>query len=189
LAESNQEKSFGPLRLSRQLRRRLSCVESASASGKKFFHPKGGPILADQEPHAHLTGIGPLAMDRGLGDGFADFLRAGDAKAGCNCSGPPGILTTVGPNKIIGSHGGNQPLGRFPQNIISGRVAVSVIDTLEVIQVQIRMAVQTCSRRERASSRPNRSIIHAAIPETRQPVMSGPKAASPRGPLPDGLRD
>jgi hypothetical protein len=63
-----------------------------------------------------------------MGDGFANLLRAG------KCVGRIAIvqdhqklLTAVAAYEIIRSHGGEQPLGCFPQDIITSEMAVGII--------------------------------------------------------------
>jgi len=89
--------------------------------------------MAEQEPTLMLTGIRLVADGTGV---WAMVLRISSARANAKAGlqlfqDHQELLTTEAADKIIRSHGGNQPFGRFPQDIISGEVAVSIMTLLK----------------------------------------------------------
>jgi len=104
----------------------------------------------------------PRRLHGDTGDGFANLLCTG------KCVGRIAIvqdhqklLTAIAAYEIIRSHGREQPLCCFPQDIITGEMAVGIIHTLEIIQI----AHQNCCRDSLAPG----TIVRSSSPQTRTP--------------------
>ena len=105
---------------------RLGGIESGIGMLKKFLHWQG-----INNPKLMVMGMAPLDVCTGVP---AMDLQICSARASA-CAGWQLFRTTrnssppVAADVIIGAYGTEQALGRFPQNIITGKMAVGIVYT------------------------------------------------------------